>query len=137
MRFWNPEWKLDRAGFGNAGGRCARTTYLDGDALATWPRDEVRGLVLRRSLTLSQPTLELDVAADGGCAWQLEIYVNNTSVFRRLIEGGAERGARVWQKISADLARFRGQDVDIRIYQRVILPDHNGGNAYWRGIRVQ
>jgi hypothetical protein len=138
MAFWNPDWKLDRAGFGNARSRCARTTFLDGDVLATWPRDEVRGLVLRRTVKLSaQPSLELDVAADSGCAWQLDIYVNNTSVLRRLIDGGGERGNRNWHKISADLASFRGQDVDIRIYQRALLPDQYGGNAYWRSIRLQ
>ena len=52
MRYWNPDWQLDRAGFGGAGGGMGGirgSTYLDGDMLATYPRDEVRGLVLRRT----------------------------------------------------------------------------------------
>ncbi|MGH9722732.1 MAG: ADP-ribosylglycohydrolase family protein, partial [Bryobacteraceae bacterium] len=41
MQYWNPEWKLLRAGVGGAGGgmRGLRgNTYLDGDVLATYPR---------------------------------------------------------------------------------------------------
>ena len=55
MRYWNPDWTLERAGFGGAGGGLAGIrgiTYLDGDSLATYPRDEVRGTVLRRKMRL-------------------------------------------------------------------------------------
>ena len=55
-RYWNPEWALERAGVGGAGGgmRGLRgNTYLDGDVLATYPRDEVRGALLRRTAQLS------------------------------------------------------------------------------------
>src|SRR5262249_46451014 len=51
-KYWNPDWSLERAGFGGAGGgmRGIRgITHLDGDVLATYPRDEVRGVVLRRT----------------------------------------------------------------------------------------
>jgi hypothetical protein len=50
MQYWNKDWTLAGAGFGGAGGgmRGIRgITYLDGDVLATYPRDEVRGVVLR------------------------------------------------------------------------------------------
>jgi hypothetical protein len=139
MRFWNPEWKLERAGFGNSGGgKCGRATFLDGSVLATWPRDEVRGLVMRRTMKLgATPGLELEVAADGGCSWQLDVYVNNDNVLRRVVDGGPDRGARNWQTVAADVARFREREVEIRIYQRTLQPDHNGGNAYWRTIRVR
>src|SRR5262249_44815013 len=43
-KYWNPDWALERAGFGGAGGgmRGIRgITHLDGDVLATYPRDEV------------------------------------------------------------------------------------------------
>lgn len=45
MRYWNPDWTLERAGFGGAGGGMAGIrgiTCLEDDILATYPRDEVR-----------------------------------------------------------------------------------------------
>src|SRR5207302_1097593 len=60
-KYWNPEWKLERAGFGGAGGGIGNIrgiTHLEDDVLATWPRDPVRGVVLRRTLKLSsKPSL--------------------------------------------------------------------------------
>src|SRR5262245_36726749 len=70
MKYWNAQWTLDRAGFGGAGGGMAGIrgiTYLDGDVLATYPRDEVRGLVLRRTAKLGgKPRLEFQAGADSG-----------------------------------------------------------------------
>jgi hypothetical protein len=139
MKYWNPDWNLERAGFGGArGGGCPRITYLDGDVLATWPRDEVRGLVFRRTLKLGpSPSLELEVAADQGCAWRLDVFLNNTSLLGRVIEGGDQRSQRNWQKLTVEVSAFRGQQVDIRIYQHTLVPDRTAGNAYWRNIRVQ
>ncbi|MBI3693613.1 MAG: ADP-ribosylglycohydrolase family protein [Acidobacteria bacterium] len=135
MEYWNPAWKLERAGFGGAGGGMQGIrgiTYLDGDVLATYPRDEVRGVVLRRRVKLgANPSLRLEVAADEGRAWQLEIYVNNTNVLSRVIEG------RRWEALSPDLGPFRGQEVEIRLYQRVLAPKKIAGNAYWRNLRVE
>jgi hypothetical protein len=134
---WDPAWTLERAGFGFGGGRCPRGTWVEDDVLATWPRDESRGVVLRRQMKIEGPRrLELEVAADGGCGWQLELLVNNNHVLRRVIDGGSERGAKQWQKIEADLSAFSGQEVDIRLYQRTLLQELYGGAAYWRGIRV-
>ena len=60
-------------------------THLDGETLAIWPRDEVRGAWLRRRVELSDiPALDLDVGAEAGCAWQLNIFVNDDKVFDRL-----------------------------------------------------
>ncbi|MBM3744527.1 MAG: hypothetical protein FJW34_01870, partial [Acidobacteria bacterium] len=141
-KYWNPEWTLERAGFGGnpgpgiGGPRCARMTYLDGDTLATWPRDEIRGAVLRRRVKLgASPRLEMEVAADRGCGWRLEVFVNNTNVLGRLVEGAG--GERSWQKVALDLAAFSGQEVEIRVYQRTLLADRVAGNAYWRGVRVE
>ncbi len=137
---WDPDWSLERAGFGGVRRPpCPlRGTYLDGNVLATWPRDEVRGLVLCRKLKLGpSPSLEMEVAADQGCAWQLDVFVNNSSLLGKLIEGGDGRGERSWQKLTVDLSGFSGQEVEIRIYQRTLLADRIAGNAYWRGIRVR
>jgi hypothetical protein len=83
------------------------------------------------------PRLELEVAADRGCAWRIEVFVNNKSILGRLIEGGGQSGQRNWNTISLDLSEFRGQEVDIRIYQRTLLAGRVAGNAYWRNLRVQ
>jgi ADP-ribosylglycohydrolase len=140
-RYWNPDWRLERAGFGGAGGgmRGIRgITYLDGDVLATYPRDEVRGLVLRRRLKLgAQPRLRFEAGADAGRAWQLDVYVNNQNRLTRRIEGGAAGEGRRLENIEVDLGASAGQEVEIRLYQRVLLDDRTAGNAYWRNLRVE
>jgi hypothetical protein len=139
MKYWNADWKLERAGFGGAGGGLKGLrgiTFLNGDVLATYPRDEVRGLLLRRSMRLSrQPFLRLHVAADPGRAWQLDIYANNSKVMTRIVEGGTE--PRQWQEVHVDLTAFSGQSVELRLYQSVLVPDRFPGNAYWKSIRVE
>ena len=134
MRYWNPDWQLQRAGFGGAGGgmRGIRgNTHLDGNVLATWPRDEVRGVVLTRTAKLgSAPKLSVDVSADPGRAWQLEIFAGNTRVLDRIIEGA-------WQTVVADLTPWAGREIRLRLFQRVLLPDRLSGNAYWRNLRLE
>ena len=138
MRYWNPEWTLQRAGFGGAGGGMPGIrgiTYLDGEVLATYPRDEVRGTVLRRALRLgTDPHLKFQVAADLGRAWQLQVYVNDEKVLEKLIEGLSE--GRNWQEIDLDLSKYRSHEVVVRLYQRVLIPHHEGGNAYWRNLTI-
>jgi hypothetical protein len=138
MQYWNPEWILQRAGFGGAGGGVPGIrgiTYLDGDVLATYPRDEVRGTVLRRALRLAaDPFLKFQVAADSGRAWQLQVYVNDEKVLDKLIEGLSE--GRNWQEIDLDLSKYKTQEVVMRLYQRVLIPHHEAGNAYWRHLTI-
>jgi len=68
-----PRLETERAGFGGAGGGLAGfrgDTYLDGDTLAIWPRDEIRGALLRRSVDLDDaPSLTFDAGADAGRTW--------------------------------------------------------------------
>lgn len=140
-RFWNPDWKLERAGFGGAGGGMPGLrgiTHLDGDVLGTYPRDEVRGVVLRRNLKLSAtPALRFEAGSDAGRVWQLQVYVNNVSRLSKLIDGGASgESPRRFESIDLDLGAWAGQEVEIRLYQRVLLPDRVAGNAYWRNLRV-
>ena len=138
MRYWNPDWTLERAGFGGAGGGMAGIrgiTYLDGEVLSTYPRDEVRGTVLRRSARLdAEPTLQFKAGVDSGRAWQLQIFVNDDKVLDQLIEGLAE--GRSWQDIKLDLSKYKNQDVVLRLYQRVLIPHHEAGNAYWSELTV-
>jgi len=139
MRYWNPDWTLERAGFGGAGGGMPGIrgiTYLDGEILATYPRDEVRGTVLRRTVRLgNQPILKFKVGVDQGRAWQLQVYVNDDRLLDKLIEGVSH--ARSWQEINVDLAKYQGREVVLRLYQRVLIPHHEAGNAYWRDLVVQ
>jgi hypothetical protein len=137
-RYWSPEWKLERAGFGGAGGGMAGirgVTHLDGDVLATYPRDEVRAVVLRRTVKLgAKPSLTLAVGADAGRAWQLEVYVNNSLVEKRVVAGAAS--GRSWEDVKLDLGPWAGREVTLRLYQRVLLDNRTAGNAYWKAPQL-
>lgn len=140
MQYWNPDWKLLRAGVGGAGGgmRGIRgNTHLDGDILASYPRDEVRGVVLMRRATLSAaPRLRVDVGVDGGRAWALDLHVENRQLLARTVQ--ARSGDREWQTVDVDLKELAGQTVTIRLIQRVLLgPEYAPGNAYWRNLRLE
>jgi hypothetical protein len=139
-QYWNPDWTLERAGFGGAGGGMGGLrgiTYLDGDVLATYPRDEVRGVVLRRNVKLSnRPSLSFQVGADVGRAWELNVYANNNLLEKRIIEGGTDAG-RKWQDLKIDLSSVAGQTVHLRLYQRVLVPNRTAGNAYWKAIKLE
>ncbi|MCI0640737.1 MAG: ADP-ribosylglycohydrolase family protein [Gemmataceae bacterium] len=139
MQYWNADWQLDRAGFGGAGGGMGGIrgiTHLDGEVLATYPRDEVRGLVLRRTLTLGQnPALTFQAGVDSGRAWELNVYANNKLLEKRIIDGGTE-GGRKWHDLKVDLRDFAGRETHLRLYQRVLVPNRVAGNAYWRNLRV-
>lgn len=139
MRYWNPDWTLERAGFGGAGGGMPGIrgiTFLDGDVLATYPRDEVRGTILKRKIHLSSsPVFTFKAGVDPGRTWQLQVYVNDDKVLDNLIEGVA--AAQSWQDIDIDVLKYAGQDVVLRLYQRVLIPGHEAGTAYWRDLVVK
>ena len=138
MQYWNPDWTLERAGFGGAGGGMPGIrgiTYLDGETLSTYPRDEVRGTVLRRTVKLgSNSILKFQAGVDPGRAWQLQVYMNDDKVLDKLIEGRSE--TREWQAIEFSLAKYANQEVVLRLYQRVLIPGREAGNAYWRELVV-
>ena len=139
MPFWNPDWTLERAGFGGDGAGAMPgirgITALDGDTLLTWPRDESRGVVLRRTVFLGPaPVLEFEVAAEPGKAWELLVYAGNRQLMKQLVTGGED--ALQWQSIRVDLKNFAGQETRLRLYQRTLMPQVNKlpGNAHWRGM---
>jgi hypothetical protein len=142
---WNPDWSLERAGYGGGSGGAAGIrgdTYLDGDTLAVFPRDRVRGALLRRSANLSsQPSLEFDAGADLGHTWHLQIYVDNDKVLDRFVEGIAVApdapSERVWQHISVDLSAYQGRAVVLRLYDLVIVPNHEVGTSYWKNLSLR
>jgi hypothetical protein len=140
-KYWEPDWTLERAGFGGAGGgmRGIRgITHLDGDVLATYPRDEVRGLVLRRTAKLGEkPALTLQVGVDGGRAWELNVYANNKLLLKKVIDAAGAKPGRHWQDLRVDLSAYAGQAVPLRLYQRVLVANRTAGNAYWKRVRVE
>jgi hypothetical protein len=144
-KWWNPDWTLERAGFGGGGGGIEGIrggTYLDGETLSIWPRDEIRGALLRRSAEMSDhPSLRFDVGADAGCAWHLVVFVNNDKVHDQLIQGGpvapGKSSGRHWEPINLDLAAYKKQRVVIRLYDLVLVPNHYAGNSYWRHLALQ
>jgi hypothetical protein len=139
-RYWNPDWTLERAGFGGAGGgmRGIRgITHLDGEALATYPRDEVRGVVLRRTVQLGEkPSLSFQAGVDADRAWELNVYANNQLLLKKIIAAPAATPGRHWQTIQVDLRSFAGQKVQLRLYQRVLLAGRTAGNAFWKAVAV-
>jgi hypothetical protein len=157
-KLWNhPDWTLERAGFGGGTGGIwgiRGQTYLDGDVLAVFPRDEVRGALLRRTIEVSNsPSLTFDVAADQGRAWHLSVFANNDRVFDKLIEGepqtappsprpwiptrqGNEPKQR-WEHIQVNLSPYKGQSVTIRLYDFILVPGYEAGNSYWKNLNIQ
>lgn len=161
-QWWNPEWTLSRAGFGAPGGgvRGIRGgTFLDGDILSTYPRDEVRGVRLMTTKKIrNNQTLSFEVAADPGRVWKLSVYIGHSRVHTGLIKGGPalewpgvnedsypqpldeyERSAelREWKTIQTDLSKYAGQEVVIRLYQDILVRNGFPGNAYWRNLIIE
>ena len=144
-RMWNPDWSLERAGFGGGGGGIQGirgATYLDGDVLSIFPRDEVRGALLRRSVQLrNSPSIDFDAGVDPGRSWRLEVFVNNDKLLHQMIEGEPAKPGdtpqRHWEHIHLDLGAYRNQSVIIRLYDLILVPGHEAGNSYWKKLELQ
>ena len=138
-KYWNPAWTLERAGYGGAGGGMPGirgNTYLDGNVLATYPRDEIRGLVLSRKFKVEgEKQISFEAGVDPNRAWDLEVFINNKKMFANIIEGKEKE--RQWQTIRVDISSFEGQTIVIRLYQRVLLNGKEAGNGYWKDIEIR
>ena len=62
--------------------------------------------------------------------------MNDDKVLDKLIEGSST-GTRRWQDIDVDLSKYANQEVVLRLYQHVLIPQHEAGNAYWRDLVVK
>ncbi len=133
--FWNPEWQLHRAGFGGAGGGMwgiRGITYLDSNVLITYPRDEVRGLFLQRTIRVNRnkQVLSFSAGSDARRAWSLSVYAGNQRLMNKRITG--TDSAFAWHNIRVDLSAYIEKEVVLRVFQRVLLPGQEAGNAYWK-----
>ena len=138
-QYWSPGWTLERAGFGTtSGGKPGYGgTWLSGGVLTTWPRSEMRGVVLSKKLTIptGTPHLVAEVGADPGRAWELAIFVGNTEVAKKSIIGGADKQIE-WQTLDADLTAHAGKEITLRLYQN-LATDHPPSVAHWKRISVK
>jgi hypothetical protein len=163
-KMWGPEWSLERAGFGGGNGGIMGirgATYLDGDVLSIFPRDEVRGALLRQTVQLrDSPSLTFDAGVDPGRSWHLQIYINNDRVLDKWIVGPpvthpmewppathlrggpppvpeVSAAERHWEHVHLDLGAYRKQSVVIRLYDLILAPGHEAGNSYWKKPQLQ
>jgi hypothetical protein len=144
-RIWNPDWTLERAGYGGAGGGLKGirgSTHLEEDTLAIYPRDEVRGALLTRTVKLgADPSLSFDTGADAGRVWHLQVFVNNDRLLDRIVDGTAlpkdGSSMRGWEHHSLDLSSYKNQSVVIRLYDLVLIPGREAGNSYWKNVKLQ
>lgn len=135
-QWWAPEWTLERAGFGGAGGGMVGIrgiTHLEGDILATYPRDEVRACLLRRTAKLNaSPRLTFEAGSEPGRAWELTVYADNDVLFKDIISSTS--GERAWRTLDIDLTKYAGRETTLRLYQRVFVPNRTAGNALWKNL---
>ena len=55
-----------------------------------------------------------------------------------MIDGSTKKSDdRKWQEIKIDLKEFAGKEIQLRLYQRVLLAEKIPGNAYWKGIELK
>jgi hypothetical protein len=168
---WDKNWKMKGAGFGAPGGgfRGIRGgTFLDEGILSTFPRDEVQSCYLYRRIKLDDnPEMILEVGADPGRSWRLEVFVDNQELIKPepIIDGGPgfewldDKGNPLWyyphyfpppqndyqrskanrkyQTVQIDLSEWANQEVLIRLYMSSLVLYKYPGNAYWRKIEIR
>ena len=140
---WNPDWRLEGASRGGAG-----ATYLDGDVLVTFPRD-TRPCLLERTMAIpaGAPKLSLEIGYLKHRPWHLQIFVDDDNVEtqmigeeetidRRDVPPNAASAVPNWTTVRADLSRYAGKTVKLRLYHW-LAPNAIPGAAYWRSIRVE
>lgn len=91
---------------------------------------------MRKATLSGQPRLRVEVGADGGRAWALDVHVDNRLLQTVTVQ--AKGQDRAWQPVDVDLKAYAGRTVTIRLIQRVLLgPELAPGNAYWRGLILE
>ncbi len=120
-RYWNADWTLERAGFGGGMAGIRGITCLEGDILATYPRDEVRACLLRRTAKLGAAShLTFEAGTEPGRAWELTVYADNDVLFKDVI--GSTSSERAWRTLDIDLAPYAGRETTLRLYHTRLRP---------------
>ena len=116
-------------------------TQLDGPVLASYPREEIGGTIPRRTMRLgTAPWLTLKGWVDVGRAWRLQVFVNDKKVLDKVIDRLNESDSSevgIGRRSVLIEVTIRSRRVVLRLYQLVLIPHHQAGNAYWRDLRVQ
>lgn len=128
VKKWDPDWQIEHS---------RKLTYLRNDGeLSTFPAIVSRSMYLYRTIKVEDKnTLVLTVAAEQDRCWKLKVFLDNNRVFEKMIENTHE--ANKWQTIKIDLAKYKGQEVVVRLYQNVDFTDKLAGNAYWKKIVLE
>ena len=138
-QYWNKDWKLERAGFGGAQGGMPGIrgiTWLNGEVLATYPRDEARGVVLSRTIELDSPMqLSFVAGVDSLRMWKCEVYQDNKKIYEQIFEGTAS--GQKWYPVNILLTPGQEKTTRIRLYQRVLVPGRASGTAYWKNLKIE
>ncbi|MEJ2010548.1 MAG: ADP-ribosylglycohydrolase family protein [Acidobacteriota bacterium] len=133
-KLWNPDWRLAHASRGGAG-----ATYLEWETntLVTFPRD-TRPCRLEREVHIpaGPSKLALRVGAAPGRPWRLQILVNNDSIMAKAIESGPDTREAQYQDLDADLSKYAGQTVRVRLYHWLV-DGQPPGSAYWKSVEVR
>lgn len=100
----------------------------------------------------------MEVGADAGRTWKLEIYAQNDRLLSKLIDGGPAlnwegigptgfpppqddyetcKKIRTYEKIVIDLSDYAGNEITIRLYQSTLVRNKYPGNAYWKSITLK
>jgi hypothetical protein len=136
-KYWNPEWKLERAGLGAAKSSLGKvgSTFLIEDILVTYPQDEVRGTILRRKVKVADKSiLSFTAGVDPNKEWRIEVMADHKTIYDKILKGDLPE--REWEDIKIDLSQFANQEVEIRLYQ-ILLLDGSKGMAYWKNLKIE
>ncbi|MEO7767707.1 MAG: ADP-ribosylglycohydrolase family protein, partial [Ferruginibacter sp.] len=121
---WDNGWQIVQARKG---------VFIENGALATFPAIAARSLYLQRTMPVAdKDTMLITVKAEENKSWKLRVFIDNDKVYEQLI--ASTIATPDWQTVKIDLAKYKGREVIIRLYQNVDYTDTWAGNAYWKKI---
>jgi hypothetical protein len=105
--------------------------------------------MLERTLTVpsGSPKLHLEIGYLKYRPWRLQVLVNDDILTTQIIgqpeaisskdvPPNAQAALPDWTAFDADLAKYSGQKVVVRLYQWLV-PNEIPGAAYWRAASIQ
>jgi hypothetical protein len=127
LKKWDADWQIEHS---------TKSTYIEDDALITYPAITARSMYLYRTIKVEDKnTMVLTVAAEQNKCWKLRVFLDNSKVLDKMIEAAGEAGK--WQTVKIDLSKYKGKEVIVRLYQNTDFIDKWPGNAYWKKINIE